>query len=395
VAGQVLDRQGRPVGGARIFLQPGERSAVTDVQGRFDMRNILPDKAFVLVQQPGFRFQGWPVDRATQAGELRLTLVRMNEVPDREMTALAEPINLDEARALADQVLEPYLQQALAKGAAIYRPPVLEALSTFNLDRALELFKQGMLEDEPSSNRLREHLARVMAESDPAGAEALVEAISESTRRARCLLALSAALPASKRDQKRQILEKVVPLVRCMPDPDKVHQIAALAEAWLDLGEVERARQFLLESLERCDALPDSLPNGRFLAQLSRVEPELALARIRKIADPDLRDASFENVAMVLAIDHPAEAERFFNLRSLIPKTSESRGFTASAIVAKACLDPQAAVALLDALPAAQGLGPSEPANQARIYLAEALGQPPEKRWVARWRQLSEFPLDD
>jgi hypothetical protein len=82
-------------------------------------------------------------------------------------------------------------------------------------------------------------------------------------------------------------------------------------------------------------------------------------------------------------------------LRSLIPKTSESRGFTASAIVAKACLDPRAAVALLDGLPAAQGLGQTEPANRARIYLAEALGQPPEKRWVARWRWLYELPLDD
>jgi hypothetical protein len=82
-------------------------------------------------------------------------------------------------------------------------------------------------------------------------------------------------------------------------------------------------------------------------------------------------------------------------LRSLIPKTSESHGFTASAIVAKACLDPQAVVALLDALPPAQGLGRGEPANQARIDLAEALGQPAEKRWVARWRRLYELPLDD
>ncbi len=183
LAGQVLDRQGRPIGGARVFLRPGEPSTVTDVQGRFDLRNILPDKAFVLVQQPGFRFQGWPVDPATQAGELRLTLVRMHEAPDREMTALAEPIPLDEARALAARVLEPYLQKVLEKGAEMYRPPVLEALSAFNLDRALELFKQGMLQDEPSSNILRENLARATAESDPAGAEALVEAFSDSTQR--------------------------------------------------------------------------------------------------------------------------------------------------------------------------------------------------------------------
>jgi hypothetical protein len=113
-----------------------------------------------------------------------------------------------------------------------------------------------------------------------------------------------------------------------------------------------------------------------------------------------LRNSYIGKVCMLLARYDRDVANVLFEpmdsyLRSLIPKTSESRGFTAIAIVAKACLDPRAAVALLDCLPAAQGLGQTEPANRARIYLAEALGQPPAKRWVARWRWLYELPLDD
>ena len=110
LAGQVQDREGQPLSGARVLLPSGGPSAVTDARGRFDLRNVLPDKTFILVQQPGFRFHGWPVDPATQAGELRLTLVRTSETPDRTMMPLAEPIAPEEARALANRLLEPYLK---------------------------------------------------------------------------------------------------------------------------------------------------------------------------------------------------------------------------------------------------------------------------------------------
>ena len=76
LTGQVHDRHGRPIAGARVFLPAGGPSSVADARGRFNLRDVLPDKTFVLVQQPGFRIQGWPVDPATRAGELGLTLVR-------------------------------------------------------------------------------------------------------------------------------------------------------------------------------------------------------------------------------------------------------------------------------------------------------------------------------
>ena len=69
---------------------------MTDAAGQFELHDVLPYKTFVLVQHPGFRFQGWPVDPAAQAGETSLTLVRSSETPDRKLTPLAEPIPLDE-----------------------------------------------------------------------------------------------------------------------------------------------------------------------------------------------------------------------------------------------------------------------------------------------------------
>jgi hypothetical protein len=561
ITGQIVDRQGRPVGDARVFLPAGGPSAMTDAQGRFDLRNVLPDKTIVVVQQPGFRFQGWPVDPATQVGALRLTLVRMSEAPDRKMAALAEPIPTDEARSLANRVLEPYLQKALEQGTDFDKSAALEALSTFDLERALELFRKDVIQNERSSSYLRSEFVGKLAEQDPTAAVTLVEPIADRALRARGLLTTAAALPAYSREQKRQLLEKVDLLVRGMPNlAAKVSQFAAIAGAWLELGSIDRSRAVLHEGLKVYDSLPYSATNNSFLSQLIRLEPELALARIQKVPRRD-RFLAFADVAPELTIDRRAEAERFFNrgeyvnvtisgtlrlcrrlarvdpprarrvaaalrapgervcawafvalglaekdhagaldavdqaiteidrlresgpgpepgiiltdvrvmyptnpaalilpvveriaperlaevfwravalhprididredllrssyiglecmllarygrevaavlfepmdsyLRSLANGKSDITGFKSSDIVGKSCLDPRAAVELLEALPAAPSLGQGEPANAARLYLARALGQPPEKRWTVRWRYFTaQLPLDD
>ena len=109
---------------------------MTDEQGRFELKNVPPEKTFILVQHPGFRFQGWPVDPAAQAGELSLTLVRSSETPDRKMTPLAEPLPLDESRALAYRVLEPRLKEGRAQPESNDAIAAIRAMSTFDLDRA-------------------------------------------------------------------------------------------------------------------------------------------------------------------------------------------------------------------------------------------------------------------
>jgi hypothetical protein len=83
-------------------------------------------------------------------------------------------------------------------------------------------------------------------------------------------------------------------------------------------------------------------------------------------------------------------------LRSLVTRKSDTTDFKSSDIVGKACLDLRAAVALLEALPEAQSLGQGEPANRTRLYLAEALGQPPKQRWKSLLSHMNaQLPLDD
>jgi hypothetical protein len=114
----------------------------------------------------------------------------------------------------------------------------------------------------------------------------------------------------------------------------------------------------------------------------------------------DLLSTSFiGNEVMLLARYDRAVAAVLFEpmdsyLRSLVNAKSESAFYSSSAIEGKASIDPQAAVALLEALPPPRG--PFTVSYAPRIELAEALGQPPEERWKSRWRHISsQLPLDD
>ena len=141
LAGLVLDRQGQPVAGAHGFLPSGEATTTTDAQGRFLLEGALPDKTYTLVQAEGFQLQGWPAIPARQPQERKLTLVRTNQPPDRTMAPLAPPIPMEESRALAVRVLEPYLQAALENGDDTSKRECLRVLSKIDPGRVLELIE--------------------------------------------------------------------------------------------------------------------------------------------------------------------------------------------------------------------------------------------------------------
>jgi len=83
-------------------------------------------------------------------------------------------------------------------------------------------------------------------------------------------------------------------------------------------------------------------------------------------------------------------------LRSLAARKGPRNEFTTSLIVAKACLDPRAAVAFLESLTPPRDFSLSNPAHEARLRLAEVLGLPPENRWRRLWRSLgAQVPLED
>ncbi len=254
-----------------------------------------------------------------------LTLARTSEAPERVVKPLADPIPPEESRALADRLLEPYLRDAPEKGDNNRRLRAISVLSEFDLGRALDLIQIGKFRDDDSYyHAIRGSLAVKLAEKDPVEAESIVEAMPDPLRNSGALVRLAKALPASERGRKQALLERATILNR-----DRLRQVSArarlnhlseIAEQWLDMGERDRARPLLQEGKSLFDSLPprNAAQEQRFLVQLVRLEPDQALARLQKLpnnTNSTTRDDDLAAVAVQLATDHPAEAERFFNLR--------------------------------------------------------------------------------
>ncbi len=89
-----------------------------------------------------------------------------------------------------------------------------------------------------------------------------------------------------------------------------------VAERWLELGEPARARAIFEEGRKLGEALPPLKRGdaGSFAAHLARTEPAAALALVKDIASRRQRQRALGNIAIRLAFEHPAEAERVLGL---------------------------------------------------------------------------------
>ena len=137
---------------------------------------------------------------------------------------------------------------------------------------------------------------------------------------------------------------------------------------------------------------------------------------------PSADDRATANVAIRLAYEHPAEAERVLNQDPRIdfgqdlaaasealllarydrevaatlfePFAAYTRRLSlrdgsdinTTILLARAALDPHGGAALVESLPPARTLDINDPANWARYSVAEQLAEPPERRWMSIWR---------
>ena len=311
------DRQGQPVAAARVFLPSREGSTTTDGQGRFELAGVRAGRTFVLAERAGFRFQGWPVYAAGQTDGLELTLARENEEPEPKIAPAAPALSDQELRVLARRLVEPYVAKGLEAGSDFERMTALTALFEVEPERVIELLNGGQIQTPMAVARVRSLLAFEAAARDPEGALKLMEAITEPRLRASGFVALARALPNSEKARKQALLERAAVEMRTFPQPVmKLRLIAQIMKSWLDLGMSEKARPLAQEGQKIIDSF--SAERARqfvpFQAQLARLEPGLVLERIEKISEVEIRAAFCAEVAIQLALEHPAEAERSFGL---------------------------------------------------------------------------------
>ncbi len=366
--GLVQDRQGQAVPGARVALPSGSPTTATDTQGRFLLEGVLPERTYLLVAAPGFRFQGWPAVPAREAKEQKLILVRTSEQPDRILAPLPAPISSEESRALARRVLEPYLQFALKNGDDRLKWECLRRLAQVNPQRSLELLPTVHFVDSSRDDNIRCTIAAELVRSDPGEAESIVAALDSREDQVYGYVLMAAALPAAEIQRRRALLERATVQVRApavggkeFRPSTRLNQLARVARGWLDLGDIERARPLIDEGLKIAAPLPQQgYYQPYFLPTAARLDLDQALSLLRDMSK-GRRQQCYMWIAAALANERPADAQRVFQLvEDSAPNQLISRNHIALWLcgpMAKA--DPKRAERLIGELktPAAQACG--------------------------------------
>jgi hypothetical protein len=132
------------------------------------------------------------------------------------------------------------------------------------------------------------------------------------------LLMIADALPNGDRERKLALLDRVAPLVK---EANSQYLAAQLADRWSELGEKEKARSMFAKSLPLGK---DSGPARAWYAGLlSRFDPAAALAIAKELSanDPVNAHLAYQSIAVHLAANNPAEAERVLRMVPKVPGT--------------------------------------------------------------------------
>ncbi len=322
LTGQIRDRQGRSVAGARVFVAGHGPTTATDAEGRFALGGVEPARTVVLAEKAGFRLWGWAVDPSASPQMGSLTLARRSESPEPAIRPMAEAMPLSESRRLAEELLEPLLDDEKNHGNPHLKLAGIAVLAAFDPAAALELLQDGQFPSDRHHAYAHAEIADRLAEKDPARASAFIGTISDPPNKVRSLVNLARGLPAAERDRKNALLEQAADgLKDFQPSVQLQSLLPSIVGQWLDMGERDRARRLLQKGKTFYDAIPAGSQGTQpeFLLQLARLEPDHAMERLRKI--PDLTRLSTRlaydpaaAIAVGLATDHPADAEWALNL---------------------------------------------------------------------------------
>ena len=211
-------------------------------------RNRFPTRPTCWSRPRASGFQGWPGVPAREPQERKLILVRTSEPPDRTMAPLPAPISVEESRALARRVLEPYLQAALEKGDDNPKWDCLRIVSKIDPAPGARTAREASL---PGSRCRRQHPEQGRHASCWPPIPWRPNRSSTRSRARRiarwAYVWLAEALPDAERDRKREFLERATVQVHAPPvagdGADPRSRLVELARVAGALAESRRGRE--------------------------------------------------------------------------------------------------------------------------------------------------------
>ena len=178
LSGRVVDRQGKPVTNIEVFQSgdgPERTTTKTAGDGRFALGGFRQGPVFLFALGEGFRFFGRLIEPGE--GEITVELTRISERPTREMRMLPESIPLEESRALARRLIDPYWEVAVAQKNRHELPFLHCCLAEANPVGALQKLDEQEILTPMMTSAIKSVAARSLARSDPARAQEVAEAV--------------------------------------------------------------------------------------------------------------------------------------------------------------------------------------------------------------------------
>jgi len=309
VAGRLLDRDGRPLAGARVFTRDAarERETRTDAEGRFTLAGIFA-RGFLLAESEGHGFLGrrydGPAELEWRLGAPEPTVVK----PVEAATPRARELELARSLLVADVAAA----RAAGDENGLFRALTRQAWS--DPAGVLAALDKTPLETDWLNEAVRGEVVRVLETNDADEALAVADSLADPWNQALAKLGVVDALGADQRARKLELLGSIRASARLVEHPPyRLVVLAHVAERLLDLGERDTARALLAEGLELAQSLPAEDWSGyarcSFAEELAQVELEPALALVATMGDAD-RGRHLGNIAHELAALDPAEAER-------------------------------------------------------------------------------------
>jgi RNA polymerase sigma factor (sigma-70 family) len=347
-SGRVIDRQGRPVVGAEVWLstEPHDRPPTpTGVDGRFNWDAVERGPCFLFARKAGYRFHGQIADLST--GDATVTLTRTDERPLARMTAAPPVISHAEAIALARRAIEPLVLAVMETHKITDSPRLPILLANIDPARALALLNEKANGKALFTDAARASTAAMLARRNMDDAKVVVEAITDPSRKASACQFLANAMSGTNRDGKRELLDHALQFARETKEPaERAYLLGRIAEGYLDLGDRDRATALLREAEALAAKLATTGSDGdrrAFVADsLARVDLPAALRLLGDLADDERRsrDRYMINLIQRLAGQDPAEAERL--LKGIKPFTYYNRALPRIAYLI-AAKDPERA----------------------------------------------------
>jgi hypothetical protein len=374
--GEIRDRQGKPVAGARVSRTDRERhaEATTDAEGRFVLKGALSAPGFLFVEKAGFRFHGQRCDRPEK---LEVTLVRRDEPAKKRMTTLPPALPRAERKALAARLLEPSLKAVLEKGQEDDRLRPLKTLAKLDPGRCLAELEKRPLKSAWYDGYVRRAAVEGLLAESPEEARTLADSIKDPGFRSMTYLDLYDALPAGKRAEKLALLNQAVLHSRAIKGNDhRIIQLGWIAKRYWALGEKARATKLLREGQVIAKELPTAAwagyARGAFAEDLGLIDVPGALALMKDLKDAFEYARHHGNLAHKLGGVNPAEAERVLDL--IDKRDAKQGGSQRDRYVVRVC-HRMAPVDLPRARKLAAGIKDAQDKARALGVMAQALAR--------------------